>query len=190
MNARERFRRIMNYEPVDRLPVLAIEPFEQMAIQRWHGEGLPEGVHPVDHLGMSRLVHVPLNAGPVPAYEQEVLREDEEYVVERFGWGGLVRRRKDNPTMFYGHFDPPVTGPGDWRAYRERFHISTDGRLPADWADVVPRLRNDHKITPAMSFAQTTEIGYPVHLSRTGGKDETLSCQDRADDAAVLYDAF
>jgi uroporphyrinogen decarboxylase len=131
----------MSYEPVDRLPVLAIEPFEQMAIRRWHGEGLPEGVHPVDYLGMSRLVHVPLNAGPIPAYEQEVIREDEEYVVERFGWGGLVRRRKDNPTMFYGHTDPPVAEPRDWETYRERFLISTQGRLPADWTEViVPRL--------------------------------------------------
>ena len=41
MNDRERFRRIMAYEPVDRPPVLALEPFEESAIARWRKEGLP-----------------------------------------------------------------------------------------------------------------------------------------------------
>ena len=41
-----------------------------------------------------------------------------------------------------------------------------------------PGFRNDHKTTPAMSFAQRIDIGYPVHMSRTGGKDEILSGRD------------
>ena len=40
----------MNYEPVDSLPVLALEPFETMAIERWQREGLPDNTHPVDYL--------------------------------------------------------------------------------------------------------------------------------------------
>jgi hypothetical protein len=35
MNARERFVRLVNYEPVDRLPVLAVGPHETDAIVRW-----------------------------------------------------------------------------------------------------------------------------------------------------------
>ena len=57
MTDRERFRRIMAYEPVDRLPVMALEPFEPEALDRWQSEGLPEGAEVVDHLGMARLRH-------------------------------------------------------------------------------------------------------------------------------------
>ena len=107
MTARERYRRIMRYEPVDRLPVLALEPFETTAIERWRGEGLPGDAHPVDFLGMSRLVQVPVRWGPIPAFEQKVLWEDEEYIEATTDMGAVVRQRKDNPSMFYGHIDHP-----------------------------------------------------------------------------------
>ncbi|MDA0335431.1 MAG: hypothetical protein O2782_09720 [bacterium] len=141
MTPREAFRALMRYEPVHRLPVLALEPFEQAAITRWHSEGLPEGMHPVDFLGMSRLVQVPLAWGPIPAFEPRIISEDGEYVVEVASMGGTVRRRKDNPSMFYGHLDHPVVNRKDWEEYRQRFQSRTPGRLPLDWATTVaPRL--------------------------------------------------
>ena len=131
----------MRHMPADRLPVLAVEPFEQSAIARWHGEGLPEGVHPVDFLGMSRLVQVPLAWGPIPAFEPGVLSEDDEYIVEVASMGGTVRRRKDNPSLFYGHIEHPVVTRDDWQVYKKRFQSSAPGRLPADWkTNIVPSL--------------------------------------------------
>jgi hypothetical protein len=141
MSQRESFRALMAYESVDRLPVLALEPFEQTAIARWHREGLPAGVHPVDYLGMSRLVQVPLAWGPIPAFAPEIIAEDDEYVVQVASMGGTVRRRKDNPSMFYGHLDHPVTSRKDWEQYKRRFQSTSPGRLPADWeTSVIPRL--------------------------------------------------
>lgn len=133
MTPREAFRRLMAYEPVKRLPVLALEPFEATAIARWRTQGLPADADPVDYLGMSRLVHVPVDFGPRPAYVEEVLAEDEEYRLRRTYLGAVVRERKDNPTLFYGHVDHPVKTRADWEAYRERFRADTPGRLPADW---------------------------------------------------------
>ena len=98
----------MRYESVDRLPVFALEPFEQAAVARWRSEGLPDGAHPVEFLGMSKLIQVPLAWGPIPAFEQKVNSEDEDYVVEVANMGGTIRRRKDNPSMFHGHIDHPV----------------------------------------------------------------------------------
>ena len=54
MTPRERMRAVIRREPVDRLPVLALEPFEATAIERWHCEGLPSGTDPVDFLDRSR----------------------------------------------------------------------------------------------------------------------------------------
>ena len=137
MNARERFVRIMRYEPVDRLPVLALEPYEQDAVQRWRGEGLPEACDPEDALGMSRLVHIPVNWGPIPAFEPETIAEDAESVVQRTGMGALVRRLKSHPSMFYGHIDHPVKTRADWEAYRQRFRPDSRGRIPDDWTGTV-----------------------------------------------------
>ena len=131
MNDRERFLRIMRYEPVDRPPVVAVEPYEEDALKRWRSEGLPEGCDPREFLGMSRLVHVPVNLGPMPPFPQEVICEDDESVVMRSGMGALVRHHKSNPSMFYGHIDHPVKTREDWEAYRERFRYDTPGRLPA-----------------------------------------------------------
>ena len=56
MNHVERFRAVMNFEPVDRLPVWEWAMWWDQTIQRWHGEGLPAGKTSVfdihEHFGM------------------------------------------------------------------------------------------------------------------------------------------
>jgi len=131
---RERFVHIMRCEPVDRLPVIALEPYEEDAVKRWHGEGLPGDCDPAEFLGMSRLVHVPVNLGPIPPFPQDVISEDDESIVMRSSLGALVRHYKSNPSMFYGHIDHPVKTREDWEAYRERFRYDTPGRLAGGWA--------------------------------------------------------
>jgi len=119
----------------------ALEPFEQAAIARWHTEGLPEGAHPVDFLGMSRLVQVPLAWGPIPAFEQKIISEDDHHIVEVSNMGATIRKRKDNPSMFYGHTDHPIKTRDDWQKYKQRFQSSSPGRLPHNWqTNVAPRL--------------------------------------------------
>ncbi|MHB9035398.1 MAG: uroporphyrinogen decarboxylase family protein [Armatimonadota bacterium] len=41
---RERFRRVLNFEPVDRLPLLEWAHWWDKTIARWHSEGLPAGL--------------------------------------------------------------------------------------------------------------------------------------------------
>ena len=70
-----------------------------------------------------------------------MISEDEHYIVEVSSMGATVRKRKDNPSMFYGHIDHPVKGRDDWQAYKQRFQFDSPGRLPHDWqANVVPHL--------------------------------------------------
>jgi len=137
MTARERFRRIMSYQPVDRLPVLALEPYESRAIERWRTEGLPQDVGPEEFLGMDRQAHLPISFGPRPAFPETVLSEDQQYQTVTSSMGATIRRRKDNPSMFYGHVDHPVKTRADWEAYKQRFDAATPGRIPDDWASRV-----------------------------------------------------
>lgn len=141
MNERERFHRLMTYQPVDRLPVLALEPYEETALARWRQEGLPAGAEVVDFLGMARLVHVPISLGPSPAFTCRVLADDGEYLVQTTALGATIRCRKDNPSMFYGHIDHPIKTRADWEAYKERLPVPAGDQLPAGWdQDLVARL--------------------------------------------------
>lgn len=137
LNDRERFCRLMQYQPIDRLPVLLLEPIEQPTLERWYREGLPDGADPVAYLGMSRLVRIPLSFDPIPPFSSTLLTEDEEYYVERSKMGATVRRRKDNPTMFYGHIDHPIKTRTDWNAYKRRLQPFSPGRRPDSWLETV-----------------------------------------------------
>ena len=131
----------MNYGAAGQLPVLALEPFERTAIERWHREGLPEGTQPEGFLGMSRLVQVPLPWGPIPAFEPTIVYQDDEYVDEVSSMGATVRKRRNNPSMFYGHIDHPVATADDWLEYKQRFQAGSARQLPDDWhSAVAPRL--------------------------------------------------
>jgi len=161
MTPRELLRAIMRYEPVDRLPVLALEPFETTAIQRWHEEGLPKDVDPVDFLGMSQLVNVPVNFGPIPAFESKVVFEDDEYRIVITNMGATIKQRKENPSLFYGHIDHPIKVRADWEEYKLRFQASSPGRFPADWADnVVPSLNASEDPVGVMIFPFFFRLGF------------------------------
>ncbi len=160
MADRERFRRLMAYEPVDRLPVLALEPFETEAIQRWRSEGLPADADPVEFLGMSRFAGVPVNFGPLPAFEPRVIEEGEEYVTDLNWLGATVRHRKDHPSMFYGHVDHPVKTRADWEIYKQRFRPDIR-RLPANWGEVVaPALSRSERPVSLTPFPFFFRLGF------------------------------
>jgi len=184
MTARERFRRLLNYEPVDRLPVLALEPYEETALERWRTEGLPEGVRPEEFLGMSRLVHVPVSFGPLPGYERRVVAEDEAYETVVTHMGATVRQRRDNPSMFYGHVDHPVKTRADWEAYKQRLDPDTPGRVPADWAaTVAPRLNACEDPVGLCLFPFFFRLGF-----YTMGMERFLSAFH--EEPALMHDMF
>ena len=140
MTDRERFRRLMSYQPVDRLPALVLEPYEVEALARWRTEGLPERAEVCEFLGLCPLRHAPVNFGPNPGFEPVVLADDGQYETVVSGMGAVIRRDKAHPTMFYGHVDHPVKTRADWLEYRQRFR--PQGRTPDNWqSEIVPQLQ-------------------------------------------------
>ncbi len=123
----------MRYEPIDLLPVVAIENYhESVAIARWRMEGLPAERGPEEFLGMDYLLSAPVNLWAMPGYAQRVIAEDEESYTEIDSLGATVRRSKSAPSMYYGYIDHPVKSPADWLSYREHFRADSPGRLPED----------------------------------------------------------
>ncbi|MCC6446125.1 MAG: hypothetical protein IT210_22065 [Armatimonadetes bacterium] len=125
------FRRVMDYQAVDRLPLVAFEPYETAGLDRWRSEGLPVGVSPQDALGMDAILGVPVDLGPLPAFERHTLWQDSTGWAEIDSMGATVYRRREAPAMYYGYIDHPVKGWEDWARYRERYRPDAAGRLPA-----------------------------------------------------------
>ena len=142
MNNRTRFQRIMNYQPVDRLPVMALEPYEKRVIVRWRNEGLPPDISPAQYLGMVEPDDVPVTWNPIPAFDDKILADDGEYFLQTNFMGATMRCRKDAPTTFYGHVDHPVKTRADWERYKARFRAASPGRVRGDWNDETIRQLN------------------------------------------------
>ena len=142
MNAREKFRRIMRFEDVDSIPVLALEPYEAEMQSLWESQGhLKRGQAPEQRLGMDALEMIPVNFGPIPGFNRKRLWEDEEYYAETEFMGGVVKRKKEAPTRYYGFIEHPVKCPDDWYEYKKRF-LPDPGRLMFDPEDAVEEYKN------------------------------------------------
>jgi hypothetical protein len=139
VNCRETFRRIMNYESVDRLPVIVIEPYERVGVEKWRTQGLPQDKSPQEFLGMDVIQLVAPDFSPIPAYECRIISEDEDSYVVQEGMGAVVRRRKEAPDMYYGFIDHPIKSQRDWDDYKRRFDVQTPGRLPENLAEEIAR---------------------------------------------------
>ncbi len=132
MTNRERFNRIMQYQPVDRLPLIPFEPYEQFGVEQWYREGLPAGVSPDTHFGIDRIRYAPVHLHSIPPFEERIVSETETEYVQIDRLGATVRRHKAAPGMYYGYVDHPVKSVEDWRRYARRFDAAAQGRIPSD----------------------------------------------------------
>jgi uroporphyrinogen decarboxylase len=106
-------------------------------LERWRAES---GIRDLDvqvYFGMDPWFDVvPLEWGPCPAFDDTVIREDEEFVISRDYRGITLRNRRDGASMpeWISH---PVTCREDWRRYRaERLSGPVEERCTAlaTWA--------------------------------------------------------
>jgi hypothetical protein len=67
MNTRERFQAVMNFQPVDRLPLMEWAMWWDKTIERWQSEGLPTG----DRYEITRYFDMDMNyQGWIPALDE------------------------------------------------------------------------------------------------------------------------
>jgi len=84
MTPRERFRAVMNFQPVDRLPIVEWCLWWDETLDRWHREGLPEALGGHDlrrHFGLDVWVQHGVGTGHVPNVTiiEPVIRTMDEY---------------------------------------------------------------------------------------------------------------
>ena len=138
MNERERFLRYMDFQPVDRLPLMEMGVWDE-TLERWHHEGLPTWVtclrHLEDYLHLDRSFNMnwlPINQYLNPPFEEVVLEETDDVQVVRDELGVTYRQRKHYRSIpQYIRF--PVENESDYERLLPRLNGGDPDRYPEDF---------------------------------------------------------
>ena len=136
MNARERFHATCKFEPVDRPFRFETIGFWPETIDRWHGEGLPEEVEVISayvHFGMD--LRMPFfigggyDAGFVPAFEEKVIEETDEYRIVMNTCGNVQKEFKGGHSTLPQFLEFPVKDMKTFEEVKWRLDPATPERL-------------------------------------------------------------
>lgn len=128
MTSRERMDTIMNFGIPDRVGMH--DWFWGATIDRWRREGLPEKEDLAARFGFD-IAQVAYDQSL--RFENKVLEEDDETLVERNSFGMTQRRWKGVKQGAPQQIDRLVKTPADWEEHKQRFLPSAD-RFPDDIA--------------------------------------------------------
>ncbi len=152
----------MSYQSVDRLPVVDLEPLEEMALKRWHKEGLPSGTSHISFLKMSELIQTGgVRVQPIPKFEEKIISEEKDYYSQITELGATVRRRKDAPNTFYGHTDFPIKTRNDWKEYQKLLN-------PADTAERLKGILDPENVKRLNASTEPVGLGFFPYFFRFG----------------------
>jgi len=144
---RERYLACFRFEPVDRAPFWDFGYWAETP-EVWRQEGLPETVTDLEtFFGFDPTGAVPVNYGPIPAFQWEVLEEDENTRTFRDATGVIQRESKRGSSI--PHFiEYPVKDRRSWESMKERFRADDPKRYPDTWDEAVVRYKNrDYPVT-------------------------------------------
>ncbi|SHF22215.1 uroporphyrinogen decarboxylase [Caldanaerobius fijiensis DSM 17918] len=127
MTSHERFSRMFEHKEADRIPIID-DPWET-TIERWHREGMPEGVSFVEFFDLDRVAHISVDNSP--RYEAKIIEETDEYKIYTTSWGATLKSWK-HITSTPEFLDFRIKDRISWKEAKERMVPSRD-RIPWDY---------------------------------------------------------
>jgi hypothetical protein len=139
MNGRERFNAIMNYSPVDRLPVLYFGTWDETR-ERWAREGLKPGVTIEEQTGMDPdwekgmwNAHDIVDIRPWPGEKDVVIEEGADYRIIRTSLGARIKEGTSGSSIPQ-HLDEALKPTREsWESFKKGLDPQDPRRFPADW---------------------------------------------------------
>ncbi|MFO8009062.1 MAG: uroporphyrinogen decarboxylase family protein [Candidatus Brocadiia bacterium] len=139
MSHRERFRRTMHFQTVDRVPHWEFGYLPE-TIERWHAEGMPERYDDIPSVeawfGVDPSRRVPFQDGLIPPFEGEweVLEEREDRRVVRQPDGAVLEEKTSGVKTIPHYIKFPIEGREDWERFKERLDPDDPRRFETDYA--------------------------------------------------------
>lgn len=150
MTHRERFRRVMHFQTVDR-GVHWEFGYTAETIQRWHTEGLDpryDDIAKIEaYFGVDPRETVPTNVGLVPAFEGEakVLKEEGNHRITQYPDGAINEEVIEGLRTIPHFIKMPVENRDDWKRFKERLDPASPDRWRNDFREIGERLRHSDK---------------------------------------------
>lgn len=125
MTSHERFLRMFEHRPADRIPVIDI-PWEA-TLERWRMEGMPAEVNYVDYFKLDQVEMLQVDNSPL--YPKQVIDETSEFQIHTSEWGVKMRNWKHAASTpeFLAH---TITDPESWKTAKARIN---DSPARIDW---------------------------------------------------------
>ena len=149
LTPRERFRRQMHYQTIDR-GVHWEFGYLAETLDRWHREGLPaeitagEGPGSVEaYFGVDPSCGLPvmMHLHPRWAGEPRILETKEHSVVIQYPDGLICEEKRDGIKTIPHYLKFPIASRDDWQRYQERLDPNHPDRLKVDWKKVGEEMR-------------------------------------------------
>ena len=121
LTTKERFTRMFEHRDADRIPIIDL-PWGA-TIERWHSEGMPEGIHFADFFKIDRVMRI--GADNSPRYEAKVIEENDKYVLSTTPWGTTLKNWK-HAASTPEFIDFTITSPDKWAEAKKRMVPSRD----------------------------------------------------------------
>ncbi len=132
MTTKERFTRTFMHQETDRVPMLA-QPWASTR-ERWRKEGMPEDVDFQEYFGLDKTVGV---GGDIsPRYEEKVLEETDDYVIQTTPWGVTAKGWKHASSTPHW-MERTIVDRASWEEAKARMVMSPER---VDWE----RLENNY----------------------------------------------
>ena len=125
LTTRERVGRIFEHREADRVPLLG-SPWNS-TLERWRREGMPDDIDFDGYFGLDRVVTV---GGDVsPRYEEKVIEETDEYIIQFDSWGTTAKNWKHASSTPHW-IGRTVVDRESWESAKARMAMSRDR---VDW---------------------------------------------------------
>ncbi len=150
LTPRERFRRQMHYQTIDR-GVHWEFGYLAETMDRWHREGLPaeitvgEGSGSVEsYFGVDSCRQLPVMMHVHPGWsgERRILEKKEHSVVIQYPDGLICEEKSDGIRTIPRYIKFPIADRNDWQRYKERLDPSHPDRQKVDWKKVGEEMRH------------------------------------------------
>jgi len=178
MNQRERFNRVMHFEPVDRVPNVEIGYWDNIP-ELWRAQGMPADIpwwpsegdlrysrnsrELTQYFGLDShdiVFCVSLNAEEYPRPTEAVIAEDEDTLTLRYSNGSIIRALKHDRGIAQD-LDWPVKSRRDWEVVKRKY--------VAGWHNISPggaNWRSPEGVEEALASLRNRD--YPASLSAVG----------------------
>ncbi len=145
MSPRERFRRTMFFQKVDRIPNYEFGYWEQ-TYENFRQQGMPSEIQTesqaYEYFGIDPFpVNIGGNLTLLPSFEPEIIREDEEYSVYRDSQGFIAQINKKGAKSIPHYIEFPIKDRQSWEEFKKRLDPDEPKRIPENLAELAEKAR-------------------------------------------------